>query len=387
MLTRCAYGPDVLRNSQNSCMFDPAKPYNDLPPLPPGQDVETKPVLKRCVSAGRALATLRQSAFLIPNQDVLINTIPLREAKDSSAIENIVTTNDALFLYASVDPEKADAATKEALRYRTALLSGYQNLQHRPLTTNVAISICRAIKDVDLGIRQTPGTVLRNHTTGKVIYTPPEGEAVLRDKMANWEKFLHEAEEIDPLIRMAIGHYQFEAIHPFPDGNGRTGRVINILYLIEQKLLDLPILYLSRYINDNRNDYYRLLQEVTTKAAWEPWVLYMLTAVEETAMWTVGKINAIKTLMDETVRHVSKTMPGLYSRELVELVFTQPYCRIGNLVESGIGNRNTAAKYLKELAAGGVLKSRKEGREQLYINARFLDLLTQDENDFRAFGA
>lgn len=367
-------------------MFDPAEPYNDLPPLPPGQDVETKPILKRCVSAGRALATLRQSAFLIPNQDVLINTIPLREAKDSSAIENIVTTNDALFRFASVDAEKADAATKEALRYRTALLGGYQNLQHRPLTTNAAISICRAIKDVDLDIRRTPGTVLRNQTTGGTIYTPPEGEAVLRDKMANWEKFLHEAEEIDPLIRMAIGHYQFEAIHPFPDGNGRTGRVINILYLIEQKLLDLPILYLSRYINDNRSDYYRLLLEVTTKAAWEPWVLYMLTAVEETALWTVGKISAIKSLMDETVRHVSKTMPGLYSRELVELVFTQPYCRIGNVVDTGIGNRNTAAKYLKELAAGGVLQSRKEGREQLYINSRFLDLLTRDENEFKAFG-
>jgi Fic family protein len=203
--------------------------------------------------------------------------------------------------------------------------------------------------------------------------------------MANWEKFLHEAEDIDPLIRMAIGHYQFEAIHPFPDGNGRTGRVINILYLIEQKLLDLPILYLSRYINGNRGDYYRLLLEVTTEAAWEPWVLYMLTAVEETALWTVGKIKAIKSLMDETVRHVSRTMPGLYSRELVELVFTQPYCRIGNLVDTGIGNRNTAAKYLKELATGGVLQSRKEGREQLYINSRFLDLLTQDENEFRAF--
>lgn len=366
-------------------MFDPAKPYNDLPPLPPVQDVETKQVLKRCVSAGRALATLRQSAFLIPNQDVLINTIPLREAKDSSAIENIVTTNDKLFRYASVDPEKADAATKETLRYRTALLSGYQDLQHRPLTTNAAIAICRAIKNVDLSIRRTPGTVLRNQNTGKTIYMPPEGEAILRDKMANWEKFLHEAEGIDPLIRMAVGHYQFEAIHPFTDGNGRTGRVINILYLIEQNLLDLPILYLSRYINDNRSDYYRLLLEVTTKAAWEPWLLYMLTAVEETSQWTVDKIKAIKSLMDHTARHVSEKMPGLYSRELVEMVFTQPYCRIGNLVDAGIGNRNTAAKYLKGLVAGGVLQSRKEGREQLFINARFLELLTRDENEFQAF--
>jgi Fic family protein len=380
-----AYGHDALKNIENSRMsFDPAKPYNSLPLLPPMQDVETKSVLKRCVSAGRALATLRQSAFLIPNQDVLINTIPLREAKDSSAIENIVTTNDQLFRYANIDAEKADPATKEALRYRTALLSAYKDLQHRPLTTNVAIAICRAIKNTDLGIRKTPGTVLRNQTTDQAIYTPPDGEGVLRDKMANWEKFLHEREDIDPLIRMAIGHYQFEAIHPFPDGNGRTGRVINILYLIEQKLLDLPILYLSRYINDHRSDYYRLLLEVTTKGAWEPWVLYMLSAVEETALWTVHKIQAIKSLMDETVRHVSKTMPSLYSRELVEVVFTQPYCRIGNLVELGIGNRNTAAKYLKELTAAGVLQSRKEGREQLYINARFLDLLMHDQNEFRS---
>ena len=365
--------------------FDPTKPYNQLPPLPPGDEVETKRTLKACVSAGRALATLRQSAHLIPNQDVLINTIPLREAKDSSAIENIVTTNDDLFRYANIDPEKADAATREALRYRTALLTGYQNLQRRPLTTNVVIDICRTIKNIDIDIRKTPGTVLRNQTTGQTIYTPPEGEAVLRDKMANWEKFLHESEDIDPLIRMAVGHYQFEAIHPFPDGNGRTGRVINILYLIEQHLLDLPILYLSRYINDNRAEYYRLLLEVTTKEAWEAWVLYMLTAVETTSLWTVGKIKAIKSLMDHTVRHVSEKMPGLYSRELVELVFTQPYCRIGDLVDAGVGNRNTAAKYLRELAAGGVLQSRKEGREQLFINSRFLDLLTRDENEFQAF--
>jgi len=231
-----------------------------------------------------------------------------------------------------------------------------------------------------------PGTVLRNNKTGHTIYTPPEGEDVLRRMLANWEKFLHEAADVDPLIRMAVGHYQFEAIHPFSDGNGRTGRVINILYLIEQDLLDLPILYLSRYINENRSDYYRLLLDVTTKQAWEGWVLYMLSAVERTSLWTIDKIKAIKFLMEETVRYVSAAMPNLYSRELVELMFTQPYCRIGNLVEAGIGNRNTAAKYLKELAADGVLGSRREGREQLYINTRFLELLTSDADEFRAFG-
>jgi Fic family protein len=377
----------MLKKTVKTCMsFDPLKPYNELPPLPPRHDVETRAVLKRCVAAGRALATLRQAATLIPNQDVLINTIPLREAKDSSEIENIVTTNDKLFRFASLDPEKADEATKETLRYRTALFHGYREIRSRPLTTNVAVSICRAIKNIDLDVRRTPGTALRNSKTGQTIYTPPEGESVLRSKLANWEKFLHEAVDIDPLIRMAVAHYQFEAIHPLTDGNGRTGRIINILFLIEQDLLDLPILYLSRYINAHRNDYYRLLLEVTTRQAWEPWLLYMLSAVEDTARWTFDKIKAIKSLMEEAVRHVSANMANLYSRELVEIVFTQPYCRIGNLVEAGIGNRNTAAKYLKELTSGGVLEARKEGREVLYINTRFLELLMKDDNSFRAFG-
>jgi Fic family protein len=250
----------------------------------------------------------------------------------------------------------------------------------------VAISICRAIKNVELDVRRTPGTVLRNQGTGQVIYTPPEGETVLRDKLANWERYLHDAVEIDPLIRMAVAHYQFEAIHPFPDGNGRTGRVINILFLIEQGLLDLPILYLSRYINNHLGEYDRLLLEVSAKAAWEAWILYMLLAVEETSLWTVNKIMAIKSLMDAAVLHVSTAMPKIYSRELIEIVFTQPYCRIANLIDAGIGNRNTAAKYLRELTAGGVLDSRKEGRDQLYINSRFLDLLTKDTNEFKAFG-
>lgn len=365
--------------------FDASKPHNQLPPLPPHHDIETKSVLRKCVAAGRALATLREAALLIPNQDVIINTIPLREAKDSSAIENVVTTNDKLFRYASLDPEKADPATKEALRYRTALLSGYESARHRPLTTNAALRICRAIKNVDLDIRKTPGTILRSGE-GRIVYTPPEGEALLRQMMANWERYLHEAIDVDPLIRMAVGHYQFEAIHPFPDGNGRTGRVINILFLIEQNLLDLPILYLSRYINDTRSEYYRLLLEVTTKQGWEPWVLYMLTAVEQTSLWTIAKIRAIKALMDETVRQVANAHPHLYSRELVEIIFVQPYCRISNLVDAGIGHRNTAAKYLKELTAGGVLDSRKDGREQLFINTRFLELLMSDANDLKPFG-
>lgn len=365
--------------------FDPSEPYNELPLLPPAQDVETKEVLRKCIAAGRALAALRQAAALIPNQDVLINTIPIREANDSSAIENIVTTNDKLFRYANLDPEKADAATKETLRYRSALLSGYRDLERHPLNTKTATNICRAIKNVELDIRRTTGTVLQNNKTGAVIYTPPEGEYIVREKMANWEKFMHEQSDVDPLIRMAVAHYQFEAIHPFPDGNGRTGRVINILYLVEQKLLDLPILYLSRYINDNREQYYALLLDVTTKGAWQAWILYVLQAVEEMALWTLNKIQAIKSLMDEAAQYVSEALPKIYSRELIEALFMQPYCRTGDVVDAGIGHRNTVSRYLKELTQSGVLESRKEGRERLYINWRFLELLTGDSNEFKPF--
>jgi Fic family protein len=367
--------------------FDPNRPFNDLPKLPPRVDVETKSILKACVSARAELAALKEAAALIPNQDVLINSIPLREAKDSSAIENIVTTNDKLFRFANADATQADGATKETLRYRTALLRGYESLKSgRPLTTNIAVDVCRAIKDVDLDIRRTSGTNLKNQS-GRVIYTPPEGEPLLREKMSDWERFIHDELDVDPLIKMAVAHYQFEAIHPFPDGNGRTGRVLNILFLIEKGLLDLPILYLSRFINDRRSDYYRLLLEVTTQEAWEPWVLYMLNAVEETAAWTRGKIRAIRHLMDHTVGYVDEALPKIYSRELVELLFVQPYVRTANLVEAELGTRKTVSGYLAQLVEAGVLREEKAGREKLYVNVRFLDLLTSDSNAFEPFPA
>ena len=376
---------NILPTSLGTSSFDPTKPYNDLPLLPPGAELETRAVLKKCVGARSSLAALQQAAALIPNQDVLINSIPLREAKDSSAIENIVTTADRLFQFANTDTDNADPATKETLRYRTALLEGYQDIRKRPLTTRTAVAICRAIKNVELDIRRTPGTTLRNQNTGLTIYTPPEGEALLRDKMANWERFMHEQHELDPVVRMAVSHYQFEAIHPFVDGNGRTGRVINILYLIEQGLIDLPILYLSRFINEHRSDYYRLLLDVTLKGAWEPWILYMLEAVENTAASTRAKIWAIKRQMDETVRHVSAALPKSYSRELIEVIFVQPYCRTNDLVRLGLGTRKTAAKYLGELVSIGVLQERKVGREKLYLNTRFLELLTGDANDLKPY--
>ena len=365
--------------------FNPAKPYNALPPLPPRKNLETVPVLRKCVGAGRALAGLKEAARLIPNQDVLINSIPLREARDSSAIENIVTTNDTLFKFANVDPEKADDATKEALRYRTALMRGFMDIQKKPLSTSTAVLVCRAIKNVDLDIRKVPGTALAHHPSGKIIYTPPEGQALLREKLSSLEHFLHAGDDLDPIIRMAAAHYQFEAIHPFTDGNGRTGRILNTLYLIDKKLLDLPILYLSRYINAHRSEYYDRLLAVTTQGAWEAWLVYMLTAVEETSLWTTAKIRAIGDLMDATVAYVSASSPKIYSRELIEVIFTQPYARIADVVEAGLAVRQTASKYMKELAAKGVLQERQEGRENIYINVRFLDLLTSKSNAFKKF--
>ena len=271
--------------------WHPAQPYNLLPALPPAHQLESHAVLKACIEARAALAQLKQAAELIPNQAMLINTIPLLEAKDSSEIENIVTTTDQLFQHAQ-GQENADPATKEALRCRTALHHGYLSLKDRPLCTATAVQVCRTLKGVDMDIRRTPGTQLANDRTAEVVYTPPEGEGRLRDMLANWERFLHNQTDLDPLVRMAVGHYQFEAIHPFTDGNGRTGRVINILFLIQAELLNLPILYLSRHVIAHKADYYSLLLGVTRDEAWQPWLLFMLQAVAETSRWTTGKIAA-----------------------------------------------------------------------------------------------
>jgi Fic family protein len=361
------------------------KPWNQLPPLPPAADLETKAVLKQCITARAALAELKQAAELIPNQTMLINTIPLLEAKDSSKIENIVTTADQLFQYAQGGDNLANAATKEALRYRTALYAGYQSVAARPLCTATAVEVCRTIKAADLDIRRTPGTQLINDRTGEVIYTPPEGEACLRDLLANWERFLHNQTELDPLVRMAVGHYQFEAIHPFADGNGRTGRVLNILYLIQAGLLTLPILYLSRHIIAHKADYYRLLLDTTRSGNLEPWVIFMLQAVEETAKWTTGKIAAIRKLAEHTTTHVRARLPKIYTRELVDVVFEQPYCRIGNLVEKNIAQRQSASRYLKELVTIGVLREVQAGKEKLFIHPKLMQLLDRDSNAFTPY--
>ncbi|MEO8157579.1 MAG: Fic family protein [Betaproteobacteria bacterium] len=376
---------DIPGAFRHVAKFDPNRPYNALPALPPKADVETRAILKSCIDARAAVAALKQAGTLIPNQGVLINTIPLLEAQASSEIENIITTTDALFRYSQLDPEHADPATKEALRYRTALRQGVDSLKAKPLSTSTAIEVCSTIKDREMEIRRVPGTTLTNPARKQVIYTPPVGEAFLREKLANWEKFIHEHRQIDPLVRMAVAHYQFEAIHPFTDGNGRTGRILNQLMLVEHGLLDLPVLYLSRYIIGKKADYYRLLLGVTRDAAWEKWILYVLAGTRETAEWTTEKIRAIHDLMTHTAEYVRARATKIYSRELVELVFVQPYCRIQNIVDAALGNRQTASVYLKTLAEIGILKEIKVGREKLFIHPKFITLLTSDAHKFKPY--
>ena len=358
-------------------------PFNELPLLPPDTDLETKAILKQCIPARAALAELKQAAERIPNQGMLVNTMPLLEAQASSEIENIVTTPDRLFQYRH-DAEAADPATKEALRYSQSLFDGYRSLTRRPLSTRTAEQVCSIIKGIDMTIRRVPGTALAR-STGEIVYRPPVGEELLRNLLANWEKFLHETKDLDPLIRMAVGHYQFEAIHPFTDGNGRTGRVLNSLFLIQENLLTLPILYLSRYIIRHKADYYRLLLNVTCKDAWEEWVLYILKGVDETALWTTAKIDAIRTLSVHTVEYVRKKLPKVYSLELINVIFERPYCRIQNLVDAKIAERQAASRYLKQLAEIGVLEEQTVGREKLFLHPKFLGLLIRESNTFAEY--
>lgn len=358
-------------------------PFNDLPLLPPATDLETKAILKQCIPARAALAELKQAAERIPNQGMLINTMPLLEAQASSEIENIVTTSDRLFQYRH-DADAADPATKEALRYSQSLFDGFRSLTRRPLSTRTAEQVCTIIKGIEMTIRRVPGTALAR-AAGEIVYIPPVGEDLLRNLLANWEKFLHETRDLDPLIRMAVGHYQFEAIHPFTDGNGRTGRVLNSLFLIQENLLTLPILYLSRYIIQHKADYYRLLLNVTREQAWEEWVLYILKGVEETALWTTAKIDAIRSLSDHTVEYVRTKLPKVYSLELINVIFERPYCRIQNLVEAKIAERQAASRYLKQLAEIGVLEEQTLGREKLFLHPKFLRLLIRESNAFAEY--
>lgn len=360
--------------------FDRSTPYNDLPLLPPNVELETKAVLKQAIASNRALAELKGAGGLIPNQAILIRLIGLQEAKLSSEIENIVTTNDELYrAFADNGAGKSDSQTKEVLSYNEALWHGYDLLKGgQPLATRLFEQLVQIIKRNDAGVRKTSGTRIATGT-GNPVYTPPEGEAVVRDKLANLERFLYAEDSLDPLVKLAVLHYQFEAIHPFSDGNGRAGRILNILYLVEAGLLDIPILYLSRYVIEHKSDYYAGLRRVTEEQAWEPWILFMLRAVEETARTTHTMILGIQALMQETADRVRTELPKIYSKDLIEVLFSQPYCKIRFLEQSGIAKRVTALRYLRELNRVGILSSAIEvGRENYYLNQPFLRLLTQE---------
>ena len=357
--------------------YDPSTPYDDLPGLPPAVDVESKPVLKQCLAATRALAELKGVGGLIPDQTILINAIPLQEARLSSEIENIVTTQNELFRAAMDESKVTDPATKEVLRYRTALRRDSDLLKSGGLSLGTILEVCRVLRGMpELEFRVAKEQVLiGSRMTGEIHYTPPHGGPVLLAKLHNLEAFLAASDDLDPLVRMALVHYQFEAIHPFTDGNGRTGRILNILLLLQAGLLDIPVLYLSRFIVRNKPLYYRLLRHVTEDGDWESWLIYMLKGVEETAQWTTGRIRAIAELHTGTVERCRRELPRVYTRELVDLIFRQPYCKIAFVVDAGLAERKTASDYLKELECIGILEGEKVGREVVYRHPSLLEVL------------
>ena len=358
--------------------WSPEVPFNDLPPLPPaGLDLEPKPVLKATVEARTALATLAQAGQLLPNPSILIHAVPLLEAQASSEIENIVTTADELFKH--VESGGGDHATKEALRYRAALFAGVESIRSgrsplRPLPGSARS--CRVARWLFVRCLAR-GSRTRPHD--EVVYAPPEGVDLIREKLSAWERFVHADDDLDPLVRMAVAHYQFEAIHPFHDGNGRTGRVINILMLIEAGLLHDPILYLSRAIIARKNDYYRLLRAVTAEGAWIEWVLYMLDVVQESATSTTRKIGAIRACQEDIAERARAATPGGRDAQFLAVLFEQPYCRINTVADRCDVSRQTASTWLHALVQVGLLRDVKVGREILFVNHEFLDVLTRPE--------
>ncbi|RLA80805.1 MAG: Fic family protein [Epsilonproteobacteria bacterium] len=345
--------------------------------LPLKQDIETKVVLKKIVSANRALAELKGAVKSIPNQSILINALSLQEAKDSSEIENIVTTHDELYR-ATVNATNISNNAKEVQRYREALYVGFTLIQENQLLLKKhIIEIQQVLENNDAGIRTQSGTVLKNEKTGEVIYMPPQHHKDIQDLMTNLEQYINtpEMDDYDYLVKMAVIHYQFESIHPFYDGNGRTGRIINILYLMMYKLLDLPILYLSSYIIDNKSDYYRLLNEVRTSESWEEWVLYMLEGVETTSRESIKLIESINEVMINVKQSLKSELPKIYSKDLLELLFKHPYTKIGFLVDELGVTRKTATSYLRAIEKVGILESVKVGRDIYFINTQLFNLL------------
>ncbi|MFN8282826.1 MAG: Fic family protein [Chitinophagales bacterium] len=360
---------------------DKDKPFNMLLDLPPKANLETIELLKLTIKANKLLAELKGYCQTLPNPNLLLNTIVLQESKESSAIENIVTTQDELYK-ATLDLGNSikNSAAKEVIQYRQAMYWGLEQMQKNGLiTTNLLVGIMQRLRGTTENIRKNPGTKLANPISKDIVYTPPEGEEIIRTKLAALEKFINDDEfsDLDHLTKMALIHYQFEAIHPFSDGNGRTGRILNVLYLINKDLIGLPVLYLSYYIIQNKPDYYRLLREVTENGNWTEWVAFIIKGVGDTASLTLNKINAILKLRADSENLLKITLKSSYSRELVDLLFSHPYIKIKILEENNIAKRQTAAEYLKKLEHAGILNSIKVGKENYYINYQLMNILSK----------
>lgn len=353
-------------------------PYTKLDKLPPKQEsIETIEILKMDSKASRALGELKGIAETMPNQVMLVNAVVLQEAKDSSEIENIITTQDELYKAISSNQKLQNSAVKEVVNYRKAIFYGYHLAKkQRFLKLKDVEEIQKIIIENNAGYRKTPGTVLKNEKTGTVVYTPPQDKDEILNLLNNFLKHFNiENKEVSPLINLAVLHYQFESIHPFYDGNGRTGRILNILFLILNNLIDIPILYLSSYIIENKTEYYTLLNNVNKNSDWEPWIVYMLKAVESTALKTIEKIKSITNLLYETIDFVKENEQKTYKKELIELLFEQPYSKIEYVVNRLNIERKSASRYLKKLEKLGVLRSQKIGRETIYINERLIEVL------------
>lgn len=346
--------------------------------LPLDFDMESKVILKKTAAARSALAEMKGSALSIPNESILISTLSLQEAKDSSAIENIITTHDELYQGDYLKKHFKSLASKEVHNYAEALRRGFVTVKQQGLlTNNHIIGMQAALEENDAGFRKVPGTTLKNDQTGEIIYTPPQTYDEVVAHMNNLEQFINEKElcDWDPLVKMAIIHHQFESIHPFYDGNGRTGRMINILYLVKEGLLNLPILYLSRYINQNKSDYYRLLQKVRTQNAWEEWVLYMLDGVEQTSLQSIKLIDGIKAIMQKHKHKLRSDLPKIYSQDLLNNLFRHPYTKIEFVMGDLAVSRPTATRYLDELTAINIVRKHKLGKDNYYVNHELYDLL------------
>ena len=354
-------------------------PYK-ISKLPFDFDLENKTILKKTAAARSALAEMKGAAASIPNENILITTLSLQEAKDSSAIENIITTHDDLYQSDAFAKNFKSIAAKEVHSYAQALRNGFETVKQQGFISNNHIQQIQVMIEAnDAGFRKLPGTALKNEQTGETVYTPPQNHDEIVELMSNLENFMNDSalSDWDPLVKMAVIHHQFESIHPFYDGNGRTSRIINILYLVKEGLLSIPILYLSRYINQNKAAYYKLLQKVRTENSWEEWTLYILDGIEQTSLYTIHQIQGIKSLMLKHKQKMRTELPKIYSQDFLNNIFRHPYTKI-DFVMSDLGvSRPTATKYLEELSTIGLLQKEKFGKDNYYINKDLFNLLAK----------